>query len=86
MQKEPRTKSIVFTVNHWSERVYSLILNFAKQHARYAIIGKEIGSNSEVPHLQGFMQLDRPIRWERLASEWSAYIQTAKGSAAATNE
>ena len=83
MQKEPRTKSIVFTVNNWTERIYSLILNFARQHATYAIIGKEIGYESELPHLQGFMQLAKPIRWGRLASEWSAYIQTAKGSAAA---
>ena len=63
MQKEPRTKSIVFTVNNWTERIYSLILNFARQHATYAIIGKEIGYESELPKPNILSDLDNFWFW-----------------------
>jgi hypothetical protein len=56
-----RYRNWCFTLNNYTEEEYNQLKHFGT----YVILGKEQGK-LETPHLQGYFEFDRPIRFTRL--------------------
>lgn len=51
-----------FTFNNYTDEDVALIQDFAEEHTRYLIFGKEIAPTTGTPHLQGFFILKKKNR------------------------
>lgn len=71
-----------FTLNNYSDAEYNVICEFLKTHCKYGIVGKEVGEKNGTPHLQGFCNLRKPMRFgtiKKLINN-SIHIEKANGS------
>lgn len=77
-----RSRGYVFTINNWDEPRLELVKQHVISHAKYAIIGDEVGEHG-TPHLQGYVYYGilKSFKWvvERLG-EPRAHVESAKGS------
>jgi len=58
------SKRWCFTLNNYTEEEYGDILTTIKEKCEIYIIGKELGENNKIPHLQGYIEFKtnrRPI-------------------------
>lgn len=44
------------TLNNYSEHEYSALLDYCKNNCQYYILAKEIGEESKIPHIQGYLE------------------------------
>jgi hypothetical protein len=60
---DQRFRSIVFTVNNYTEETFQQLLHHEK--FKYVIISKEVGQNG-TPHLQGYAELKTQNRFNAI--------------------
>lgn len=84
------SKSWAFTLNNYGPRDREAIL--ALPGIKYGIVGKEVGANG-TPHLQGYLQFHKPIRFKKLKKDIAnacegrqAHLEKARASAAKNGE
>lgn len=75
-------RRVCFTLNNWSEDEYKVIVNFIKHDCKYGIVGKEIAPATGTPHLQGFFNIKKPMRFNALKKliNNSIHLEKAAGS------
>ncbi|ADD62473.1 replication-association protein [Human associated cyclovirus 7] len=71
-----------FTWNNYSELEYVLCCEFIKKYCCYGIVGKEIAPNTGTHHLQGFCNLEKPMRFSTIKKRLDSriHIEKAAGS------
>ncbi|AIF76267.1 Rep [Pollentivirus pleritis] len=71
-------RNFVFTLNNYTEDEYNFIKNF--EQAQYIIIGKETGAQG-TPHLQGYMELKKQVRFNTVKSVFPRmHIEPRRGT------
>ena len=55
-----------FTLNNYDETEYEIVKLFLTTNCKYGIVGKEIAPNTGTPHLQGFCNLSKPMRFSTI--------------------
>lgn len=55
-----KSRNWSFTLNNYSEEEFQTLLNASS--ACYVVIGREVGSENGVPHLQGYMRFPNCVR------------------------
>lgn len=75
-------RRFVFTLNNYTETDYNTIVNFINAKCKYGIVGKEVGEKTGTSHLQGFCNLDKPMRFGTIKKSLhnSIHIEKAAGS------
>lgn len=56
-----RVSRICFTLNNWTEEEYEQVCDTCNNQFKYAVVGKEIGPENGVPHLQGCAVLGKQL-------------------------
>lgn len=77
-------RNFCFTVNNWTDDDVERIVTFYnEQKARYLVFGREVGE-SGTPHLQGYCELTKNIRFNTLKAKFAkgAHLEKRKGTAA----
>ena len=71
-----------FTLNDYTEDDYDKIKTFLVEHCKYGIVGREIAPTTNRPHLQGFGNLKRNMRFNALKARLhnSIHIEQANGT------
>lgn len=79
MQKKFR--NICFTLNNYTIENYERITKKFSDLCNYIVIGKEIGKESKLPHLQGYAELSKQTRFGTI-KKWlnNAHIEARKGT------
>lgn len=75
-----RYRAWCFTLNNWTEEERSAILAIK---CKYMVVGKEVGGEAGVPHLQGYMQMSTVktrAQMAKLAGLTSSHLEAAKGT------
>lgn len=52
-----------FTLNNWTEEEHSTLVSYGKNKCKFFVIGKEIGKECGTPHLQGYMETKKKVRF-----------------------
>jgi len=75
-----RSRAYCFTLNNYSEEEYQSIKCWAQKNCIAWIIGKEVGSESKISHLQGYLAFKNPTDFNSIkAVAQKAHIEKAKG-------
>lgn len=71
-----------FTLNNYTELEWHICIEFIKQRCKYGIIGKEIAPTTGTPHIQGFCNLKKPMRFSAIKQRIDnrIHIEKANGS------
>lgn len=71
-----------FTLNNYTESDYDIIKLFLITNCKYGIVGKELAPNTGTPHLQGFCNLQKPMRFSTIKKCLSdrVHLEKANGS------
>jgi len=74
------SKNWVFTLNNYNETSYEDVWRRIELHAKYAIVGREVG-DSGTPHLQGYVQFPRRhnLSTVRALIHSGAHFEPARG-------
>lgn len=74
-------RRFVFTLNNYTDEHYTKCCDFITSHCKYGIVGKEIGEKG-TPHLQGFCNLTKPMRFNAIKQHLhnTIHIEKANGS------
>lgn len=93
--KQSRLRSCCFTVNtklaEWQdETIKTICSNFQSKcddeinHVKYMIIGFEVGDESKIPHLQGYIAFDKQMQFNKIKEfigDNTCHIEKARGKA-----
>jgi len=83
-----RTRHAVFTINNWNDENIKTLTEYQMLPANfcnYICWGQEVGEEG-TPHLQGYIQWNKQVRWASLAKKWKAHFEDAKGSSTEARE
>ena len=82
MQRNCTVRRFCFTWNNYSDLDWVLCSEFIKKYAKYGIIGKEIAPNTGTHHIQGFINLQKPMRFSTIKQRLDSriHIEKANGS------
>ena len=82
MQRNCTVRRFCFTWNNYTELDWVLCSEFIKKYAKYGIIGKEIAPNTGTHHIQGFINLQKPMRFSTIKQRLDSriHIEKANGS------
>lgn len=71
-----------FTWNNYTSEDYERACEFIKSNCKYGIIGKEIAPSTGTAHLQGFCNLQKPMRFNTIKKRLNngIHIEKANGS------
>ena len=69
-------KHVVFTVNNYTNEIYDSITGFDWE---YIVVGKEVGENG-TPHLQCYGVFHKKRNYKKLAKQWKAHFEVARGT------
>ncbi len=69
-----------FTLNNWTEEELEYISSIVPAYCRYCIVGAEIGGESGVPHLQGYLEFKTKKRPLSVFSTKRIHWEKAKGN------
>lgn len=77
-----RARSFCFTLNNYDLDDYERITNHLSDHARYGIVGEEIGANG-TPHLQGYVSYPNARSFNVVKADLGSrvHLERANGSA-----
>lgn len=79
--RNKKSRKWCFTLNNFSEEEYNLLRHTLHLKKWKYILGKEVGSENETPHIQGFIEADNAIRFETLKKIMPrAHMEVCKGS------
>ncbi|ARO38302.1 replicase [Circovirus sp.] len=75
-------RRFVFTWNNYTETDYTKACDFITKFCKYGIVGKELSPTTEMPHLQGFASLAKPMRFSTIKKHLDnrIHIEKANGS------
>lgn len=75
-------RRFVFTLNNYTEDEYTKTCDFITKFCKYGIVGKEIAPTTSMPHLQGFANLTKPMRFSTIKQHLDnrIHIEKANGS------
>jgi hypothetical protein len=86
-----RIRRFTFNIHHWKDNGIdkdTVIHLFTQAYAiDYMIIGEELTTENEVPHLQGYIEFANPATWEQVRERFIAIVgyvsdlQASKGDA-----
>lgn len=75
-----RLRSVCLTINNYSNEEYLMVLDHCKTKCKNYIIGKEVGTENKVNHLQIYFQYNNPVEFKSIKSLFPrAHIEPAKG-------
>nr|WBG01412.1 replication-associated protein [Army ant associated cyclovirus 3]WBG01422.1 replication-associated protein [Army ant associated cyclovirus 3]WBG01432.1 replication-associated protein [Army ant associated cyclovirus 3] len=80
---ENRTvRRFVFTLNNYNAEDVTKVKFFIKDKCKYGIFGKELAPTTNTPHLQGFCNLKKPMRFNTIKKHFNntVHIEKANGS------
>ncbi|AFS65288.1 replication-associated protein [Dragonfly cyclovirus 2] len=71
-----------FTVNNYDAETELKVKNFLTNNCKYGIYGRELCPTTKTPHLQGFANLSKPMRFRKIKESLcdTAHIEKANGS------
>lgn len=69
-----------FTLNNWTEEEYCSIVSTINTKSIYGIIGSEIGSLGETPHLQGYIHFKSKVRAKSAHHNSRIHWEKCKGN------
>nr|QHN64371.1 rep protein [Cyclovirus sp.] len=71
-----------FTLNNYTDAEYKVVVAFLESNCKYGIVGKELGEKNGTPHLQGFCNLRKPMRFGTIKKSLgdAIHIEKANGS------
>ncbi|AGC84159.1 putative replication-associated protein 1 [Cyclovirus roach] len=74
-------RRFVFTLNNYSEEQYVRAIDFLQHYCKYGVVGKETGE-SGTPHLQGFCNLKKQMRFNTIKAKLdnAIHLEKANGS------
>ncbi|WBG01480.1 replication-associated protein [army ant associated cyclovirus 5 170_4] len=75
-------RKFVFTLNNYTDEECIKTKSFIRQYCKYGIFGKELAPNTGTPHLQGFCNLHKPMRFSTIKKHLTdrIHIEKANGS------
>lgn len=75
-------RKFVFTLNNYSEEDVIKSKSFIRQYCKYGIFGKEVAPTTGTPHLQGFCNLKKPMRFSTIKQHFhhAVHLEKANGS------
>ncbi|AXL65883.1 replication-associated protein [Arboreal ant associated circular virus 1] len=75
-------RRFVFTLNNYSEEDVTKIKLFINTYCKYGIFGKELAPTTNTPHLQGFCNLEKPMRFNTVKKHFNnaVHIEKAMGT------
>lgn len=74
-----RSRAFTFTLNNWTSQEYENIIKFCKDAKLDYIIGEEIGTQSQIPHLQGYIYRKNQIEFNMVKKAMPrAHIEKAR--------
>ncbi|UME38930.1 replication-associated protein [Italian wall lizard associated cyclovirus 1] len=81
-------RRFVFTWNNYTEEDIDRTKRFIESFCKYGIFGKELAPTTNTPHLQGFCNLTKPMRFSTIKKHLhnSIHIEKANGSDAQNKE
>jgi len=84
-RNESKGRKWCFTLNNYTELEYGRIIGIPETEYKYLIVGRELCPTTGTPHLQGFVNWGRDVRFgavrERLGGEGSRiHIERARGT------
>ncbi len=81
-----RSRSWLFTINNWTPSDYDTVLALQPK-PKYLIVGKEIGEDNKLPHLQGYVRFPNAVTRRSLSKKLPrAHLKIAKGTDAQNRE
>lgn len=75
-----KARSFVFTVNNFTTTHVRKLLEIPEDEIGYLIVGQEIGEESKIPHLQGYINWKNPRSIKGMVNILPGHIEVAKGS------
>ncbi|AGJ74760.1 replication-associated protein [Dragonfly associated cyclovirus 8] len=75
-------RKFCFTWNNYTEHDENKCKDFIAQYCKYGIFGKELAPTTNTPHLQGYCNLSKPMRFSTIKKHLhnSIHIEKANGS------
>ncbi|UNY50602.1 replication associated protein [Chifec virus UA13_1885] len=75
-------RRFVYTLNNCSEAELNKCCFFINNFCKYGIVGEEVAPTTETPHLQGFCNLTKPMRFSTIKKHLGdrIHIEKAAGS------
>lgn len=75
-------RRICFTINNYDAETEERIKNFIIENCQYGIFGREICPTTGTKHLQGFLNLKNPTRFNKVKSSLhnTAHLEKANGT------
>nr|ADY17984.1 replication associated protein [Dragonfly associated cyclovirus 1] len=75
-------RRFVFTWNNYTPSDFETCITFLDNFCKYGIIGKEKCPTTQTPHIQGFCNLSKPMRFNNIKKHLhnSIHIEKANGS------
>lgn len=77
MSRNPTVRRFCFTFNNYDEVDVKVCEEIINKYAKYGIFGKERGQQG-TPHLQGFVNLERPMRFNKIKELFGKRIHIEK--------
>lgn len=75
-----RVRSMVFTLNNWTDAIVDDLVKWATTNCRYLVYGKEIAPTTGTPHLQGYCQLNKQTRLSTLSKLFKWRTDITRGT------
>lgn len=72
-------RNCVFTVNNYTDKKENDIKKLAVAYCSYMVYGKEVGE-SGTPHLQGYLELDKRMAFNKLRKLIGGHIEARRGT------
>lgn len=78
----PNVRRFCFTWNNYGNSAYTKCETFINTYCKYGIVGEEIAPNTGTLHLQGFCNLHKPMRFNKIKKHLAntIHIEKANGS------
>ena len=79
--KKDLSRKWCLTINNWEQSDLDKFLSLSQEKKNKFIVGKEFGTENNVPHLQAFIYHDPKFRFSYLKKMWPrAHIEVSEGS------
>lgn len=75
-------RNVVFTLNNYVEEDFENLQELFNEYGVYMVYGKEVAPSTGTPHLQGYIELNRQVRWNTINTmlDKRAWIAARKGN------
>lgn len=82
VMSDSTVRRFCFTLNNYTNAEYQHIVEFISAKCKYGIVGKEVGDTTGTMHLQGFCNLNKPMRFSAIKKHLNnrIHLEKANGS------